>query len=214
MVIKDYYKILEVQPSASQQDIKKAFRKLAHRFHPDKHAGSKTAEARYREIQEAYTILSDPGEREQYNYKRWFNRTTKQDYSNTLTSAGAILQESVSLKNYVQSVSMFHVNYLAVSNHIQYLLNETTIGIVQENNDLPLCRQVIQNLLLSCQPLPLTYIQPLSGLLYQLAGEDKVAMELIRRFLQLKKRLRLWDRMKWLLVILILLTIFWIMFHF
>ena len=53
MEYRDYYKILGVDKKASQDEIKKAFRKLAVKYHPDKNAGDKTAEAKFKEISEA-----------------------------------------------------------------------------------------------------------------------------------------------------------------
>lgn len=61
---KDYYKILGVDKSASQDEIKKAFRKLAHQHHPDKSGGD---EAKFKEANEAYTVLSDTQKRAQYD---------------------------------------------------------------------------------------------------------------------------------------------------
>jgi curved DNA-binding protein len=63
----DYYKTLGVPRTATQADIKKAFRKLARESHPDKHAGDKTAERRFKEINEANAVLSDPGKRAKYD---------------------------------------------------------------------------------------------------------------------------------------------------
>ena len=63
----DYYATLGVPRTASQADIKKAFRKLARENHPDKHAGDKRAEARFKEINEANAVLSDPAKREKYD---------------------------------------------------------------------------------------------------------------------------------------------------
>ena len=64
---KDYYKILEVNRNATIADIKKAYRKLARKFHPDLNPGDKTAETRFKEIQEAYSVLSDPKKKSQYD---------------------------------------------------------------------------------------------------------------------------------------------------
>ena len=63
----DYYRTLGVPRTASQADIKKAFRKLARESHPDKHAGDKTAERRFKEINEANAVLSDPAKRAKYD---------------------------------------------------------------------------------------------------------------------------------------------------
>lgn len=62
--MKDYYKILGVNKNASEEEIKKAFRKLAHAYHPDKSGGD---EAKFKEVSEAYAVLSDKKKREQYD---------------------------------------------------------------------------------------------------------------------------------------------------
>lgn len=63
----DYYATLGVDKSASEQEIKKAYRKLAVKYHPDKNAGDKKAEERFKEISEAYAVLSDPEKKRQYD---------------------------------------------------------------------------------------------------------------------------------------------------
>jgi molecular chaperone DnaJ len=64
---KDYYQVLGVAKGAALPDIKKAYRKLARKYHPDLNPGDKTSEARFKEIQEAYAVLSDPKKRAQYD---------------------------------------------------------------------------------------------------------------------------------------------------
>ena len=64
---KDYYAILGVSKTASSGDIKSAFRKLAMKYHPDKNQGNKTAEVKFKEINEAYKVLSDPEKRKLYD---------------------------------------------------------------------------------------------------------------------------------------------------
>src|SRR5271167_436549 len=64
---KDYYKILGVPRSASDADIKKSFRKLAREFHPDVAKDKKRAEEKFKEINEAYEVLSDPAKRKKYD---------------------------------------------------------------------------------------------------------------------------------------------------
>src|SRR5262245_972389 len=64
---KDYYQILGVPRTASEADIKKAFRKLARQYHPDVAKNKKQAEEKFKEINEAYEVLGDPAKRKRYD---------------------------------------------------------------------------------------------------------------------------------------------------
>jgi curved DNA-binding protein len=67
MAGKDYYKVLNVSKGASQEEIKKSYRKLAMKYHPDRNRGQSGAEERFKEINEAYAVLSDAEKRKQYD---------------------------------------------------------------------------------------------------------------------------------------------------
>ena len=67
MAEKDYYEILGVKKTATEAELKKAYRDLAKKVHPDKHKGDKAAENKFKEISEAYAVLSDKDKREQYD---------------------------------------------------------------------------------------------------------------------------------------------------
>jgi curved DNA-binding protein len=76
MDYKDYYKILGVERNASADEIKRVYRKLAMQYHPDRNPGDKRAEEHFKEINEAYQVLSDPQKRARYDqlgssYSRW-----------------------------------------------------------------------------------------------------------------------------------------------
>ena len=81
MEYKDYYKILGVERKASADDIRSAYRKLAMKYHPDKNPGDKKAEDKFKEINEAYQVLSDDQKRARYDQ-------LGSAYSNFRTSGG------------------------------------------------------------------------------------------------------------------------------
>src|SRR5919112_2619894 len=67
MEFKDYYQTLGVTKTSTEKEIKQAFRKLARKFHPDVNPGDKSAEGRFKEINEAYEVLGDPEKRRKYD---------------------------------------------------------------------------------------------------------------------------------------------------
>src|SRR5438094_3498291 len=64
---RDYYETLGVKRDASEDEIKKAYRKLARQYHPDRNPGDKQAEAKFKEVQDAYEVLSDKQKRANYD---------------------------------------------------------------------------------------------------------------------------------------------------
>jgi molecular chaperone DnaJ len=67
MASRDYYEVLEVSRTADDGEIKKSYRRLAMRYHPDRNPGDSQAEERFKEISEAYEVLSDPQKRQAYD---------------------------------------------------------------------------------------------------------------------------------------------------
>ena len=67
MEFKDYYATLGVAKTATEKEIKQAFRKMARKYHPDVNPGDKSAETRFKEINEAYEVIGDPEKRKKYD---------------------------------------------------------------------------------------------------------------------------------------------------
>ena len=212
MQLKDYYKILEVTPVASQQEIKRSFRRLALKYHPDKNAGDHLSEALFREVQEAWEVLSDPKQREAYNYKRWFNRSIGESFTERPFTPAGILAECQRLQRYVASMNVFQVDYDALSFHIRELLSDSNIGILHQFHDEPANRAINRTLLKAAGPLPLTYLQPIALLLAKLAGNDEVIIREINEAVQHRKRHDYWHKYKWIVVVAITAIICWIMY--
>jgi len=98
MEYRDYYKILGVPRGTGADEIKKAYRKLAMRYHPDRNPGDKQAEDSFKEINEAYQVLSDPQKRSRYDqlgedYSQWQQQGTPGSYDWGRWSSGQGAQE-------------------------------------------------------------------------------------------------------------------------
>ena len=78
----DYYKILEVPENADISEIKKKYRKMAMKYHPDRNAGDEKAVKKFREITEAYEVLSNDKRRKEYDYKRKNERNPQKNKNN------------------------------------------------------------------------------------------------------------------------------------
>ncbi len=84
---KDYYAILGIQKTASADEIKKKFRKLALKYHPDRNQGNKVAEAKFKEVSEAYEVLSDADKRAKYDrFGQYWEHSAATEYSSNTTN--------------------------------------------------------------------------------------------------------------------------------
>src|SRR5579884_4226499 len=92
MEYKDYYKILGVDRKASEKEIKSAYRKLARKYHPDVNPGDTTAVAKFKEINEAHAVLTDPEKRKKYDalgpdWEKRFRTRPQQERTYTYTTS-------------------------------------------------------------------------------------------------------------------------------
>jgi curved DNA-binding protein CbpA len=212
--VKDYYKILGLPTTASLHEIKRSFRQLAQQYHPDKHGGSHMAAAQFREIQEAYKTLSDPKKREAYHYQRWYVRSTGKSFTSAPLTPSQILQECRLLQQYVASMNIFHLRYDAVSLHIRELLTDNAIGILHEHNNTTINREIIQSVLTAALPLPKKFFVPIAERLLQLAGDDATTRSFIQQTLTNKKQRHVWDKYKWVLMLVITALIVWLIYRY
>ena len=91
----DYYKVLDVERNASADEISKAYRKLARKFHPDHNPDDKNAKKRFQEVQQAYDCLNDPEKRKMYdqfgaNYEQYGGKNPVWGWGNLRVAVGSI----------------------------------------------------------------------------------------------------------------------------
>ena len=107
MPAKDYYSLLDIKPGADTDTIKKAFRKKAKTYHPDKAGANEQNEYYFREIREAYEVLMDPQKRNTYLYERWLDRATGNKHDQAITASDILklfveVEKNLHLSDYHQ----------------------------------------------------------------------------------------------------------------
>ena len=208
MALKDYYEILEITPGATDAAIKKAFRKLAMRYHPDRNTGNPFAIHHFREIKEAYEVLSNPVRRSEYNHKRW-----QHGFSSAPVSAfrevtpELLLQQAHQVEKYVASLDVFRMNHDALERQIHQLLNEHHVNMLSDKGQFEVNREIVTSVLTSIQPLPYNFLSALAAKLVRIAGTDNQLILSIHNAIRKKKQQYLWDKYKGIVMLLIALLI-------
>src|SRR5437870_8689782 len=132
MASKDYYRVLGIRPSASSEEIKSSYRRLAIKYHPDKNQGDILAEAAFKEIAEAYDILSDAKKREDYHYKHFYTHDYK--FPEREATPQSILNDTIHLKKLVEKANTFRLNQDALFFQLQQILSGDNLLLLQNEN--------------------------------------------------------------------------------
>ncbi|ULQ53696.1 DnaJ domain-containing protein [Flavihumibacter fluvii] len=213
MALKDYYELLEIPPGAPEPVIKKAFRKLAMRYHPDKNVGNPYAIHHFREIQEAYEVLSNPVTRNEYHQKRWLHPGLgKPFFSNYQVTPELIEKEAQKIARHVHNLDVFRMNYDALLIQLDQLLNENHLSLLHKEQDDKTNEKIILAIMQAIQPLPYPYLHDIPAKMVRLAGSNNQMILTIYRLASQKRKQYLWDKYKGLLMFLIALIICFIIY--
>ncbi len=208
---KDYYKILEVNLTASAAEIKKSYRRLALQYHPDKNFGNKIYEAKFKEILDAYKVLSDNNKRLEYNTQRLFHsETTKTKQSGstqTPTTAISLLNQAIAFRKKIAVLDPYRMNKVALFKQIQLLLSKQNIYTIKLYNDPKLNKRMVEEILYCSKFLTYAHVERICFQLTALAGTDN---DLYRRIYKFSKEIRIksiWEKYKLMVALLVVLII-------
>ena len=206
MQLKDYYTILQLPPSASLPEIKKAYRQLAQQYHPDKNNNDMYAAMQFAEIKEAYEMLSNPARKEQYLQQRWYYQSMggKMGGTGSLTPP-AVLKQCLELNRYVASLDVHRVDREGLAGYISHILSGFVPEQLELFNDRDINHQVIISLLKTMDSLKRDQVEKISAQLLQLAGDDTDTKKIISETLDRKKQKE--KQEKYMPFIIILMTV-------
>jgi hypothetical protein len=202
----DYYKLLGVLPNATTEEIKKAYRQLALKYHPDRNPGDKNSEMFFKKVTEAYTILSDPEERENYNYEykksqqSTGNQNQQQNQSapkqEQQVTPQVILTIFQDIRKKVSGIDKNRINQSALYNSLNKLLSANNLNFLISWGDTNTNKQIIKEVMTCCKALAYPYVEKLSPKLAKLAGSDNETIQKIFSFNKQQKYWSYWTRYK------------------
>ena len=207
MVFKDYYKILGLAPGASLADIKKAFRGLAMMYHPDRNYGSNLHEAKFKEIKEAYEVLSDTKQRQEYNSLRREKEQTEKKPKYQPPTAQIILAQAIEFRKKINALDPQRLNKRALNHHLQHLLSIQNILILKHANDLKITRHFTDEILQCARFLLFPQVEKICAQLLQLAGTDNESYQKIYNFSKHSRIQTYWNKYKFLLAVIVALIL-------
>lgn len=211
--MKDYYAILELPPSATVPEIRKAYRRLAHQWHPDKNPGDAHAAAWFAEVKEAYEVLTHPRRRDKWLQQRWYEQSLGRRKAEQTVTPEGIIRQSLELERHVSRLDHFRMDREGLRDYLLEFLSDDTLEKLSAFADRSAEREIVRILLKCLHPLPLHLAAPVILRLRRLAGNDAAALvEIEQSQLNLNRRHAGEQQRPWviLLVTALLCLLIWL----
>ena len=226
MSFKNYYKILEVASNATVDEIKKSYRKLALKYHPDRTFGDKVAEEKFKQVQEAYETLSNEGKRDNYNYE--YNKEKEKYFAQKQQNASqdqtyqkkeepkvtpyTFYRKFRDIRLSVDATAKESINQKALSDTLKNLLSDNCISFLLNSDDIKTNHEIIDEALEACKPLNISYFKEIGIRLTKLAANDNSIIQIITNIQKIKRLKSYWIPVKTfggiaLLIICVILAI-------
>lgn len=203
--MKDYYQILGVKPSATIAEIKKAYRALAFKYHPDKNPGNDLAEAHFKELQQAYAALSDTVKRAAYDDERWLSGMGgSKRYQQEVTPAW-LVKVCYELNESLATIDTHRMSQGALQAYILLILTDSHLAILQQHAEIAANETIIKEILKATHRLQVKYLDEIDRRLKILAGNNRPMLQAIEKHMD--ERIRRSRREKWLPWFVLIVTI-------
>ncbi|HEY6063180.1 MAG TPA: DnaJ domain-containing protein [Chitinophagaceae bacterium] len=208
MHLKDYYGILGIETSATQAEIKKAFRKLAHQYHPDKNQHDPYANAEFAEVKEAYEVLTNPAKKEYYLQQRWYNQSAGKRKTQDPITPVTVLKQLLELDKFVFTLDVHRMDKQGLADYISHILSGNIIAQLHPFNEPHINKEIILVALRAMEPLKLKQVRSIATRLVKLTtGEDAESEINIAEFLARKTQKEKIEKYQPFILIVIVLAI-------
>lgn len=198
-IAKDYYRILNVKSSATTAEIKRAYRKLAMLYHPDKNPGDAIAAAIFTDAAEAYKVLGDADARKRYNYERYL--IAEEEYKRPVETLETLIQRIEKINADLKTTDPFRFNKNALLYAIQQLMPDDMLLLPDTNKIL--LQQFLQQVSIAAAYLSTHQTKQLIELMQPLYAEHEWLQRTFNMLLQQQHKQERWEKYKVVLAIVV-----------
>ena len=204
--MKDHYRTLGIHPKATAEEIKTAYRALARAHHPDADRENPYATARFREIADAYAVLSHPAQRRRYDEERWLSGLYVNDRRGLVTP-DTLLRDAHKLVVHLRGVDRAHMNHTALRNLILFLLSDEHLAILHTSGDVQRQAMLADALLESAALLRPQFFEDVAVRIALITPSNEVVLRRIHAIGRQRQQEAWWERWTPLIIITFVLVL-------
>jgi molecular chaperone DnaJ len=202
--LKDYYTILELPPSASVDEIKRAYRRLAHIYHPDKKGNDPYAAAQFTEIKEAYETLTHPVKRDQYLQQRWYAQSIGKRRKQEVITPVSILKQLLELDRYTSRLDVHRMDKEGLYHYMISLLSNENIQKINSFHEESVNKEITETALKTGNHLTLNNAKDIAERLKRLAVGNAALNDSIDLFIYRAATNAWWEKRRvWIIAIIV-----------
>lgn len=200
--MKDYYAILQIAPDATAPEIRKAYRRLAMQYHPDKMQAAESADVSFTEIQEAYEVLSNPVRKDAYIQQRWYNRAVNLNRHVQASSPAGLLLQLVDLRKYTLTLDRFRMDQYSLLAYLEFVFSPEGIAMLNRAGDRETRLRITDLTLNIMEMMDPVFQEKVIMRLNELTDLPAEAVTAIAERSVYIQRTKTWNRLRWPLVLL------------
>jgi molecular chaperone DnaJ len=211
--LKDYYAILALPPSATTEEIKKAYRRLAHLYHPDKTSDDDYAAMKFADIKEAYEVLTHPARKEDYLQQRWYLKSIGKKLRPETQTPVSILKDILALERYISKIDTHRMHAESLVGQVDSILSEKNVEMLNALPEKHVNTEIALRVVHIAEVLPYQQADILLRQINGIRAVDKTVISKKEELLHRKRKSARWDKQKpWVMLVIVLLICIMIYF--
>lgn len=205
---KNYYELLGIAPGATPAEVKAAYRKLALQYHPDKNGEDAAAEQLFKEINEAYTVLSDEDKRAVY-HRKFPGRFSRAAKDVAVVNAQVIYERLLVIYKNFEHADPYRMDKDVLSQQLEQLFSAYYSAVLQQENNLSVNNAIVDKTLVLLALLTLDQQKKILEMLRDVPNSRKIKID---AFLKRQRQDHFWEKYKLLFVLIVAVLVCLLMY--